>query len=339
MSPTFRRSFAERNLVLIAVVGLLVLAAVFMVTFKSSSIPIVGGTAYTAHFTEAGGLKEGNEVRIAGVKVGEVTNISLDGTTVVVKFRAKGARLGDQSTAAVKVKTLLGQKFLAIDPLGRERLEGAIPLSRTTTPYDVNAAFSDLSVTVDEIDTGQLEASFEALSEAFADTPAEVRGMLEGLTALSRTVSSRDEEIASLLDSTEEISATLAARNTEFAGIISDGSKLMGELERRRDAIQNLLEGSARLGTELQGLVADNEATLRPALEKLDEVSRILTENQANLDASLKAIGPYYRMVTSTMGNGRWVDSYICGLFDANNAPILVADAERNCQPTRGGGQ
>lgn len=336
----FRRSFSERNLVLIALAGLVTMGLVFAVTFWSQSLPVIGGgTVYHARFAEAGGLKTGNEVRIAGVKVGEVVGVTLQGRVVDVAFRVKGADLGDQTTAAVKVKSVLGRKYLAVDPIGRGELDGPIPLERTTTPYDVNAALSDLSSNLDEIDTAQLEQSFTALSTAFRDTPEDVRGMLTGLTSLSRTISTRDEELASLLESTEDVSATLAARHGEFATILTRGDQLMTELEQRRDAVTQLLAGTARLGTQLQGLVADNEKTLKPALDRLDQVSRILTENQENLDRALAALGPYYRMVTSALGNGRWIDSYICGLFDAGKRPVLDAAVLRDCAPKSGGGQ
>lgn len=334
MTKSYPTAFAERNKIVIAVAGLLAMALVFLVTFNAAALPVVGGGhEYTARFAEAGGLKKGNEVRVAGVKVGKVTDVSLDGTVVEVRFRADVDELGDKTTAAVKVKTMLGQKYLSLDPLGAGRLDGPIPQERTTTPYDVNAAFSDLSDTVDEIDTTQLETSFEALSDAFRDTPDSVRTMLSGLTDLSRTISSRDEELAKLLDSTSTVSETLKDRNAEFAKILTDGSSLLDELEQRRRTVQAMLDGTARLGTELQGLVKDNEDALKPALAKLDDVARILQDNQDNLDAALKRLGPYYRVLTSALGNGRWVDSYVCGLFDDDKRPLLENDVARNCTP------
>ncbi len=336
----YRTAFAERNKVGVALVGLLALTLIFLGTFNADSLPVVGGgKTYSAQFAEAGGLRSGNEVRVAGVKVGKVTEVSLDGATVVVRFRAKGVELGDQTTAAVKVKTMLGQKFLSIDPLGRGSLDGPIPQDRTTTPYDVNAAFSDLSSTIDEIDTEKVEQSFTALSEAFENTPDSVRDTVKGLTSLSRTISSRDEELAELLESTTAVTGTLKDRNAELARIINDGSSLLGELEKRRETVHDMLEGTARLGTQLKGLVADNEKALRPALDNLDNVSAILQRNQDNLDSALATIGPYYRVVASAMGNGRWVDSYICGLFDDAGNPILDDDVERTCQPGKGGGR
>lgn len=340
MMARYPKSFAERSKVVIAIVGLLAMVAVFFVTFYAQSLPVIGGgSVHTAQFAEAGGLRSGNEVRVAGVKVGKVTDVSLDGTTVVVKFRIKGVDLGDQTTAAVEVKTMLGQKYLAIDPLGSGTLNGPITLAHTTTPYDVNAAFSDLSTTVQQIDTKQLEKSFDVLSDAFRNTPESVRAMVKGLTDLSRTISSRDTQLAGLLKSTSSVTGTLKSRNAEFAKIINDGDSLLTELQKRRDTVKAMLEGTSRLGTQLQGLVKDNEAQLKPALAKLDQVSTILQRNQDNLDAAMKQLGPYYRVLASATGNGHWIDSYICGLFDDKNAPLLQNDVARNCQPAKGGGK
>ncbi|WP_229054389.1 MCE family protein [Aeromicrobium sp. Leaf350] len=335
----FGKSFAERDRVVIAAVGLVVLGLLFFATFSSARLPLIGeGREYTAHFAEAGGLKEGTEVRVSGVKVGSVTGVELDGDVVVVSFTAKDVSLGSQTTAAVKVKTLLGQKYLAVDPGGRGDLDQAIPLERTTTPYDVTAAFSDLSENITEIDTAQLEESFTALADAFRDTPESVRTTVAGLTDLSRTISTRDEELATLLESTSQVTQTFANRNDELAALISDGNLLLTELAERRATVTALLESTASLGTQLQGLVSDNEAQLQPALAELDQVAAILTNNQANLDSALAKLGPYYRVLASASGNGRWIDAYMCGLFGPENKPQLTNDVTRDCAPVSGGG-
>ncbi|HEY0890746.1 MAG TPA: MCE family protein [Nocardioides sp.] len=334
MARRFPTSFAERNKVVIAVVGLLALTLTFLAAFYAESLPVIGGGAKrSAYFAEAGGLKVGNEVRVAGVKVGKVTGIDLEGDRVEVTFRTKGVELGDQTAAAIRVKTLLGQKYLALDPAGTGSLDAPIPVTRTTTPYDVNAALSDLASTVDEIDTAQLEQSLDTLSEAFANTPDSVRAMVSGLTDLSRTISTRDEELVSLFSQTQQVTGTLAERNEEIGALIEDGDALLTELARRREAVNAMLSGTARLGTQVRGLVADNEKQLRPALAKLDRVTAILQRNQANLDDALAKVGPYYRMLTSALGNGRWVDAYLCGLFDDQVAPVLENDVVRDCQP------
>lgn len=335
------KTFAERNPIVIAVVGLLTLAVVLTATFFAEDLPVIGGgTTYQARFEESGGLREGNEVRVAGVKVGKVTDVTLEGRVVVVRFRAGDAWIGDQSTADIKIKTMLGQKYLSIDPLGTEALDPdqAIPVDRTSEPYDVTDALSGLSDTIGEIDTDQMAQSFDALSAAFADTPTEVRGTVEGLSRLARVISSRDDELATLLDNTAQVSALLADRRDEIGRLIGDGSQLLAELARRREAIGSMLRGTRDLALQLDGLVADNQDTLRPALTELDRVAGILDAHQDDLNSAARMLGPYYRLLASSLGNGPWVDTYLCGLFDEDGAPVLDARAVRDCQP-RGEGR
>lgn len=334
---TMRRyptAFAERNKIVIAVVGLLVLALAFVITFEAGSLPVIGaGAQHEAYFAEAGGLHTGDEVRVAGVKVGKVTDIKLVGDRVLVTFRTKGVTLGDQTSAAVDVKTLLGQKYLALDPAGTAPLSGPIPVDHTTTPYDVNAAFSGLATDLGQIDTAQLSKSLNVLADTFKDTPAAVRSMVAGLTALSKTISSRDTQLSELFAKTSSVSATISTHDADLAKIVDDGNQLMSVLAARRQAVSEMLQGTAALGAQVKGLVADNQAQLTPALQKLDKVSTILQQNQSNLDTAVKELGPYYRMLASAMGNGRWVDSYVCGLFDDQDAPVLQNDVTRNCHP------
>jgi phospholipid/cholesterol/gamma-HCH transport system substrate-binding protein len=270
---------------------------------------------------------------VAGVRVGEVTSVDLVGDRVRVEFRTKDVTLHDQTAAAIKVKTMLGQKYLSLDPLGSGELDGDIPLARTSTPYDVNAAFSDLASNAEQINTTKMADSFRALADAFRDTPESVQQMVGGLTRLSRTISTRDDDLAELMKATKQVSGTLAERKTEIASLINDGSSLLGELQRRREAVHALLTGTADLGTQLRGLVEDNNKALAPALAKLDRVSDILNRNQDNLDKALKMLGPYYRVLTAATGNGPWAEGYLCGLFDQNGDPVMENDVIRDCTP------
>ena len=99
------------------------------------------------------------------------------------------------------------------------------------------------------------------------------------------------------------------------------------------EAIRKMLHATTRLGRELAGVVRDNQRQLAPALAKLDRVAAMLRRNQQHLGDALAVLGPYYRMLTAAMGNGRWVDAYVCGLFDANAAPVLDNDVVRDCRP------
>jgi phospholipid/cholesterol/gamma-HCH transport system substrate-binding protein len=324
------KSFKERNPVVLGVVGTLALIAVAALVFFAEDLPLIGGgTTYEAEFSEAAGLRPDDEVRVAGIKVGEVTDVELvqDGAAdrVLVSFRVQDAWLGDATTAAIKLKTLLGRKFLALHPSGRTTLDAdrPIPLDRTVTPYDVTAAFEGLADTAGAIDTDQLAQSFRAISDTFADSPEHVRTALDGLTALSKTISSRDDQLAELLDNTRKITRTLSGTNDEFDKLLDDGDLLLTELSNRREAIHDLLTGTTDLAAQLSGLVADNQRQLAPALSQLDTVTGILQRHTTNIDRSLKLAGPYFRLVNNATGSGRWIDSYICGLVPDNREPCV----------------
>ncbi|HEY0804405.1 MAG TPA: MCE family protein [Pseudonocardiaceae bacterium] len=319
------KAFRERNPYAIGIISLSVLVLVLLAAFYSDNLPIIGGgTTYSANFTEDAGLRTGDDVRIAGVKVGKVTAIGLDGDHVKASFQVKNAWMGDKSTADIKIKTLLGAKYLSVDPQGTAALNpnAAIPTSRTTSPYDVLDAFNGLSRTVGQLNTDQLSQSFEVLTETFANTPTNVRSALNGLSALSKTISSRDQQLAQLLSNTGQISQTLASRDAQVQKLLSDGTLLLGMLQQREQAIATLLTGTKNLSAQLSGLVNDNTKQLTPVLTQLNQFTTLLQNNQTSLGQGIALLAPFARLFANTVGNGRWFDNYICGLIPPSIGPI-----------------
>jgi phospholipid/cholesterol/gamma-HCH transport system substrate-binding protein len=321
------KSFRERNPVAVGAIGLAVLAVVGLAAFN---LPLLGGgTAYRAAFRDASGLEPGNEVRVAGVKVGTVTGVTLaratSGAHVRVEFEVDGVVLGTETSATIRIETVLGQKYLALAPAGGGALaEGAeIPLDRTASPLDVMQAVTGLADTVRQIDARQLAEAFGVLSATFADTPDSVRSSLTGLSRLSTSIASRDAELRELLARARTVSTVLAQRDEEFRRLVTDGNLLLAEVQRRRDAIHTLLVATDQLSTQLSGLVADNRATLAPALRELRTVVGTLQRNRTQLDRTLANMGPFITAFTNVIGNGRWFDSWVDGLLQ----PYLPAGA------------
>ncbi|MFF3171703.1 MCE family protein [Streptomyces sp. NPDC057900] len=332
----------ERNPVAIGIAGLLVLALIGFGAYRADSLPFIGGgTTYTADFTESAGLGSGDEVRIAGVKVGEVTGVSLDGDKVKVSFRVKDAWIGNSSTVGIAIKTLLGDKYLAVDPLGTgpQDPDRRIAASRTTSPYDVTQAFNGLGETIGEIDTKQLAKSFETISATFKDSPPDVKSAADGLSALSRTVSQRDAQLATLLKGSKQLTKTLAHKKSSFETLLEDGNLLLGEIQARRDSIHLLLTGTQDLGIQLTGLVADNNKQLKPTLESLGRVTAVLVKNRKSLDKVLSLTGSYNRLVGNTLGNGRWLDNYVCGVVPRDYLPAGTPPATGCMPPKQQGGR
>ncbi|MFI2345765.1 MCE family protein [Streptomyces sp. NPDC019443] len=317
--------FRERNPVVVGAVGISTLALLTAAAFNADSLPLIGnGETYSAAFSEAGGLKPGDEVRIAGVKVGKVDEVDLDGDHVKVTFRVKGdPEFGTTTGAAIRIKTILGSKYLALHPKGSGQLApgSEIPLNRTVPAYDVVAAFSDLTTTSEKVDTDQLAKALDTISATFKDSPTEVQASIKGLSRISRTVASRDEALRELLKHANGVTGVLSERSGDFSRVIKDGDKLFQEITRRRAAIHALLKSSAAMGIQLSGLVEDNRKEIGPALKGLNAVVTMLERNQASLDRSVKLLAPYVRVFTNTLGNGRWFDSYIQNMVAAPVVP------------------
>jgi phospholipid/cholesterol/gamma-HCH transport system substrate-binding protein len=333
------KSMSERNPIAIGLAGLAILVLIALVAFDANNLPIIGGgTTYTALFTEAASLTPGNEVRVAGVTVGKVTGVALDGNRVKVSFRVKGVWVGDASTVSIQIKTVLGDKYLALDPLGAgtQNPGQTIPATRTTSPFDVTTAFQQLSTTVGQLNTKQLARSLEAISAVFRNTPPYVHRALTGLSALSEIIASKDVQLARLFAGTRQITQTLADENSQFRALLGDGNLLLAELEQRQQAIGSMLTGTEALATQLSGLVNDDQAVLTPTLRSLNQVTTVLAQNQANLTKALSLAGPYYRVLGNALGNGRWFDAYLCGLIPKSYAPNVVPAT--GCLPPRGVG-
>jgi len=331
------KPLSERNPIAVAIVGLVLLGLIAFLVFDSANLPIIGGgTGYTAYFAEDAGLQPGNEVRVAGVVVGRVTGVSLAGNKVAVAFKVKGAWVGNQTTAAIKIKTLLGDKFLALNPRGGQPQDPAtpIPLSRTSSPYDVTQAFNGLGQEVSQINTVQLGRSLQTLSEAFSGTPPYTRAALRGLASVSQAIASRDNELAGLLQGAKNVTGALAGEDARFAKLLGDGNLLLAELRQRQAAIHALLTGTEALAVQLSGLVSDNQAALGPALAALDQVTAVLQRNQANLKKALALAGPYYRLLGNALGNGRWFDSYLCGIVPKSYLPPGTGPST-GCEPPK----
>lgn len=253
----------------------------------------------------------------------------------------KDAWIGNSSTVGIAIKTLLGDKYLAVDPLGTgpQDPDRRIAASRTTSPYDVTQAFNGLGETIGEIDTKQLAKSFETISATFKDSPPDVKSAADGLSALSRTVSQRDAQLATLLKGSKQLTKTLAHKKSSFETLLEDGNLLLGEIQARRDSIHLLLTGTQELGTQLTGLVADNNKQLKPTLESLGRVTAVLVKNRKSLDKVLSLTGSYNRLVGNTLGNGRWLDNYVCGVVPRDYLPAGTPPATGCMPPKQQGGR
>lgn len=323
------KPFRERNPLPIGVLGIAATLGLVFAAFNASALPFIGGgPIYHADFAEAGDLQPDNEVRIAGVKVGKVVDVSLDGDHVRVAFRiTEGSPdFGTQTHAAIKLKTVVGARYLELDPQGPDQLAQTtdIPVSRTTSPFTIDQAFSGLSKRVDAIDTAQLSQAFDTISTTFKDTPGVNRAAFVGLSRLSKTIASKQADLKSLLGHAQQVVGTLNGRDAELSKLIDDADVLLRAVQQRRDVIDRLLVDTSALANQLTGLARDNQTVLNSSLGKVRSVLDTLRANRDNLDRTIQLLAPYSRDFTNTLGNGRWFDVILYNLLpNADPASIV----------------
>jgi phospholipid/cholesterol/gamma-HCH transport system substrate-binding protein len=318
----------DRNPTVVGVVGVVIILVLLLTAVQVKHLPLIGGgTTYHARFTEVGGLKKGDDVRMAGVLVGKVDDLDLNGKTVTVTFTMTKDtdQLRSQTAASIRIKTLLGTMYLALQPSGTGSLaKGAtIPEQRTTPPYDIVSAFSDLSTTTQQINTDQLSYAMDVLADATQNTPEQFRGTVDGITRLSENLAKRDDQINKLLKNLAGVADTLDSRNQQIAQLFKDGGTLFTALSARRQAVHDLLVGVQDLSSQLHGLVSDTRADLKPTLTHLSQVVAVLKTNEKNIGAALQKLPSFYAGVNSATGNGPWIDGFLYNLMSMLGVPGL----------------
>jgi phospholipid/cholesterol/gamma-HCH transport system substrate-binding protein len=272
---------------------------------------------YQAVFAEAGGIAPGNKVLVSGIKVGSVSDVSLDDGNALVTFLLDGkVRLGSETTAHIRTGSLLGARVLTLEPAGRGRIHttDVIPLSRTSSPYSLSEAVSDVSTNLAGTSTDNLNRSLKTLSATIDQIAPELGPTFDGLTRLSRAINARGQTLDELLKSATDVTGIISQRSQQIDALILNGNDLLGVLVARRNAISELLANTSAVARQLSGLVADNESRLAPTLDKLNSVTKMLEKNRDNIAKALPGLKKFELTSGETVSNGYYYDAYVPNL-------------------------
>lgn len=273
---------------------------------------------YQALFAEAGGIGVGNKVLVSGIKVGAVSDVSLDDGHALITFLVDGKiRLGSETTAHIRTGSLLGARMLTLEPAGRGRMHSTdvIPLSRTFSPYSLTEAVSDLTTNVAGTSTDDLNRSLNTLSATIDQIAPELGPTFDGLTRLSRALNARGQTLDELLKSATDVTGIISERSQQIDALILNGNDLLGVLVARRDAISELLANTSAVARQLSGLVADDEIKLAPTLDKLNSVTAMLEKNRDNIAKALPGLKKFELTSGETVSNGFYYDAYVPNLL------------------------
>ena len=321
----------DRDPLRTGIIGLAVVVFVVLIAFGYSALPFwPQGRTYEAYFTDAGGITPGNAVLVSGFKVGKVSDVSLAGDTAKITFTVdRKVEIGDQSLAAIRTDTILGERSISLSPAGSGHAT-SIPVTRTTTPYTLAGALEDLGGNANNLNKPQFEQALRVLTDTLRDATPQLRGALDGVTSLSETLNRRDEALQGLLAHAKAVTGVLSERAAQVTKLVDDGNQLFAALDERRSALSALISGIDDVSAQISGFVADNRREFGPALNKLNAVLSNLNERRDYITEALKRLPTYATTLGEVVGSG---PGFNVNVFGAVPAPLLAAMFDFFYQP------
>ncbi|EFQ83010.1 virulence factor Mce family protein [Aeromicrobium marinum DSM 15272] len=312
---------------LMGLIGISAVAALGLAVLLLS-VASFGQRTVTAVVEHTAGLRVGEEVQVAGVGVGEVTGIELTDTAVAVTFTIDAdIPLGADTTAAVKVATLLGTHFLEVAPSGSGELpDDTIALARTSVPFNLQDVIEGVEGALTDLDETRLAEAMTVVAEVLEQTPEETRAAVAGVAELSAVAADRTDQLTRLLEASNSVTGQLNANRDDILALLDQSVLVLAELNLRKDTIDALLRDSLAMATQVTGLLAESEADLDPLMEGLTFALGELRANQDQITDAVQGLSLMAKYVANASGNGPWIDLHV---------PFVVPD-DLTCLATPG---
>lgn len=277
-------------------------------------------TTYSAVFTNVSGLKGGNFVRIAGVEVGKVKDLTLHGDgTVTVDFAIdKGLTLTEGTEAAVRYENLIGDRYLSLDEgPGSVRLlhpGETIPLARTSPALDVDALIGGFRPLFRALDPDQVNALSGELLKVFQGQGGTVSSVLAQTSSLTTTLAGRDQLIGQVITNLNTVLGTFAARDDQFSDGLDKLSQLaQGLADRKTDITTGLAYINAAAGS-VADLLTDARQPIKDTVAQTDRFAGQVEADHDYVDNLVKTLPDAYQILSRQGLYGDYFGFYLCDL-------------------------
>lgn len=301
----------------------LVSVLLFVLLYNTMRNSVAGGShEYSATFTSVSGLREGDDVRVAGVKVGRVERIVTVGDEPVradVTFTLRADQdLRDTSRVVVRYQNLLGQRYLALvagesegRPVGPG---GKIALANTDPGFDLTAllnGFEPLFAVIEPSEINELAANLIAVLQGESGT---VENLLAQTAELTRFLNSRDEVFTQVLDNLTPVLRNLDSRNDDIDTTVVELRSLMTGLANQRKTIGSSIDGIAAMVGTTKELLEDTREPFTKDINRLRKVSGVLAEERAKLAESIRTLPIGVEAFARSQSYGAKLNVYVCNL-------------------------
>jgi phospholipid/cholesterol/gamma-HCH transport system substrate-binding protein len=324
----------------VCLVGAFALVAVFgQLRFQSEK-------TFKAVFANVSGLEGGNFVRIAGVEVGKVKDITIQpDSTVLVEFSvADSVLLTEGTRAAIRFADLIGGRYMALEEGAGEvktlHAGGTIPLSRTEPALDLDALIGGFRPLFRALDPDQVNKLTGQLIAAFQGQGGTIGSFLTQAAALTNTLADRDQLIGQVITNLNTLLGSLSGQSKQFAKAVDSLSELVAGLKSRKEDISN----GVAYANAAAGTIADLLAKARPPLKKVvaetDRTAGTVLADHDFFDHYLDTWPDALKILNRQGLTGDWFSFYLCDVVLKVNGkggqPVfvkLVGQASGRCTP------
>ena len=304
------------KLIVFAVVTI-VLTAMLAQTLGSWA---VGGTEYRAQFTDVTSLLEGDDVRIAGVRVGKVTDIRVvDDSIAEVRFTVTDdVPLGTGVRAKIRYRNLVGQRYLALfegPSTGRTlHRNGVIPLEQTAPALDLTTLFNGFRPLFTALSPDDVNKLAYEIIQVLQGEGGTMASLLRRTASLTSTLADRDAVIGRVITNLNAVLSTVDERDQQLDQTITQLQQLVSGLAADRGAIGQSLANLGELTLATGSLLGDARPPLASDVDGLRQVAGNMNANSEAIDRALAAMPGRYEALTRVASHGSWFNFFLCDL-------------------------
>jgi len=273
---------------------------------------------YGAEFVDVTGVNKGDDIRIAGVKVGTVQDIEvLKADRALVTFTVDAdTKLDDATHATIRYRNLLGQRYISLtqDGSGGDRLDEGdpIPVDRTTPALDLTVLFNGFKPLFEALSPDDINKLSYEIVQVFQGEGGTLEGLLSSTASITQTLADRDKVIGELLDNLDYVLDHVADRDQQLTNLIDSFRSLVGGLNDDREAILSSLDSISELSVQTAALVTDIKDPFVKDIKELRKVATTLNRNRKEIDRALQVLPVKLTKIGRTAIYGSWFNFYLC---------------------------
>ncbi|TIC79948.1 MCE family protein [Nocardioides sp. GY 10127] len=275
-----------------------------------------------ATFTDATGVVAGDDVRVAGVKVGSVTDVDVvDGHLAMVRFDLQTqVPVTDVTHATIRYRNLVGQRYISLDQrpdgpevdLGSEDGEPVIDVSQTAPALDLTVLFNGFKPLFQALSPADVNQLSYEIVQVFQGEGGTLESLLGHTASVTQTLADRDQVISSLIDNLNEALDHLADRDDQLSSLIVTFKRLVHGLKTDRGPILDSLTQISLLSEKTAGLVTDVREPLVGDIRQLRRLTKNIDDNAPELDRALQVLPVKLNKIGGTATYGSWFNFYLC---------------------------